>query len=1652
MDPQKAQEELAAFRKAGSALQRVRAAGGVVSGLLGRTIPAELRALLERTFAIEHPYQRRQQLIGHDVGKIFSRMGDAERRRVIEVLLPRLAPAVEAAWQGMARRPYQSSATRKPFRCPRAQEMLATVRGTWLIDLACLLGDYDRDVRWVAAWAPHVAGWSGADDIGWLLAGAIDAGGPAADEVLEILKASASGDHEIGQMGRHVTRALLCCSRPDAWEFVERLLLAAQRQEGLRQVILETIDEAHPDAFRRMLRLIADENLSRFSSVVRAFDTWFGFLWDGASSVAVDDVLARVRRFLEDADARAAALTAENAEDVYLALWTTAFGDVEAAIPQAVRRLDSPSAEIRFAATHLLVQAGWSSALPPLVRALGDPDLRVAARALDAFVGDVTQWVDGPALFAALEGLIGRLEKRTQAVEPILWPWTGRKLERTTVAAAMAANAEKLPAARMLPYLRDLDTYRREALLRQMAGLPPRWSREAPPKRKPLVGEVRAAVLDLLGDPSADVRGAAFEALQGAAPAEDETDRLVDLLSRKAADLRGAALGRLRTLPVPPLLACADRLLADGDELQRLAGLELLRDMAETQRAVPDARERAAAYRASHPNPAAAEQAHLDALLGAHEETVTRDDALGLIDPRSLRAWPGPVARSVSLDTPAARRALESLAGLVISHEQAEIRTKSGETKLLLEAARWSPGPGAVVPEGAEPLPLEGVWRDWLAHRPADTRDPDGLELLRVLLAPNESPVWGGPAAKRVVGTQPWSLGRSFLQLVTRWCLLWQAPDGGDALLVDGMETALAELKQRDFDAMAADAARGSHFYWNPHVQQPNAPSYARPVWTAQQWLHSLYWWRQVFPTGVAPERAVRLYGLLRWFQERSAGFGALEITFADFLGARRAGAAGADELVQLLAGRWSSRPFHRLLRDLSGRKPPRELADDAELMDAVERCRRRIVEIEARRGDREGPASTLAVQLRYSGGLETVSLALPALGKTPFARASNWRASGESRQATLSHLVLRSAPREDDTPEAFATWARTAKLRESRLVELAVYAPQWAGHVNHVLGWPGLESAVWWVQAHTKDDRGWDLKELKEEWAAEVSERTPLSAEDLTEGAVDVAWFHDAYGRLGAERWKMVDAAAKYASSAGGHTRAQLFARAMLGETTTGELLERIATSRHQDTVRALGLVPLQDGDEGKRDLLARYRRLQDFRRESRKFGSQRQASERRAADIAMANLARTAGYRDPQRLQWAMEREAVADLAHGPVAVERGDLRITLSIDADGVAELATSRVGKPLKSIPASLKDDAEVTELKERLQELRRQRSRVRGALEEAMIRGDRFTGAELRELLGHPILSPALSRLVFVGDEIAGYPAEDGLALRDAAGRPHPLGAGEPVRIAHPADLLERGGWSEWQRECFAAERVQPFKQLFRELYPITETERGADRSRRYAGHQVQPRQALALLGGRGWVAHPDEGVNRTFHEAGLTARLGFQEAFYTPADVEGLTLEEVIFTRGEAWKPVPLAEIPPRVFSEAMRDLDLVVSVAHRGAVDPEASASTVEMRAALLRETCTLLGLDNVEVQANHAVVRGALGTYSVHLGSAGAQVLPGAALFIVPVHAQHRGRLFLPFADDDPRTAEVLAKVLLLARDRKIQDPNILDQIRAAGLTGAV
>jgi hypothetical protein len=390
--------------------------------------------------------------------------------------------------------------------------------------------------------------------------------------------------------------------------------------------------------------------------------------------------------------------------------------------------------------------------------------------------------------------------------------------------------------------------------------------------------------------------------------------------------------------------------------------------------------------------------------------------------------------------------------------------------------------------------------------------------------------------------------------------------------------------------------------------------------------------------------------------------------------------------------------------------------------------------------------------------------------------------------------------------------------------------------------------------------------------------------------------------------------------------------------------------------------------------------------------------------------------------------------------------EVTVTLSINQLGEPEIKIIKGEKTLRSVPKILKKDPQIVNLQKRKRELKRQISRIRLSLEQAMCRGDYFNRVELKELFNHPVLTPMLRHLLFVGEDVIGYPVEKGAALQYHDGEYLRLGKMDTLRIAHSCDLYATQEWHHWQRECYKGERVQPFKQIFRELYLLTEAEMTEKTiSHRYSGHQVNPRQALALLGKRSWVNYPEEGVRRTFHEEGISAWLEFLQGFLTPAEVEGLTLEGVWFSRRGEFKRLPLNEIPPRLFSEVMRDLDLVVSVAHRGGVDPEASASTVEMRSSLIRETCSMLGIDNVRTEGRYALIDGSLASYNVNLGSAVVHQQPGGAVCIVPVHSQHRGRLFLPFVDNDPKTAEILSKVLLLARDTQIKDPTILEQILA-------
>jgi hypothetical protein len=730
-----------------------------------------------------------------------------------------------------------------------------------------------------------------------------------------------------------------------------------------------------------------------------------------------------------------------------------------------------------------------------------------------------------------------------------------------------------------------------------------------------------------------------------------------------------------------------------------------------------------------------------------------------------------------------------------------------------------------------------------------------------------------------------------------------------------------------------------------------------------------------------------------------------------------------------------------------------------------VDRCRDRILEIELVRGETPTVATRPALALRSLNGIAALVRICTEMNKGKLGRAGYaWNSDGETRASTLTHLLGITYPLADETPamltKAIAPLRKQGVLTDERLLELAFLAPQWLASVEEALGWKGLREGVYWYLAHMAYSAKGVLDQAEPMDSAEsddssrptrqasvfdriVAERTPLTDDQRRDGCVDVGWFRKAHAAVGAKRWQMIADAAKQASSPQQANKAEHLGQVVLGKASRAALVRDIRTKRLKHSVRLLGLLPLPQGAKRAPELVARYRVLTEYHRYARSLSAMTKPEAMRSVEIGMANLASTAGYPDALRMTWALEAEGLADLRQGTASATAEGVKVSLVIGEDHVPSVTYAKGGKPLKSCPASVRKNKKVSELLERASELKRQASRIKASLETMMCRGDEFTGSELCELAEHPLLWPQLSRLVLVGEGVLGYPDKQGRVLRDHAGVVEPVKKGERLRIAHPLDLYESKQWPAWQRDCFAAERVQPCKQVFRELYVLTKTERTDKvRSRRYAGQQIHPRQAMALFGARGWRTR--ESVEKVFHDAEILASVGFVHGWGSPLDVEGFTLDGISFYRRDQYEPVALADVPKRIFSEVMRDLDLVVSVAHRGGVDPEASASTVEMRISLLRETCALVGIKNVTFKSAHAIVKGKLADYSVHLGSGVVHRLPGGALWIVAVGAQHRGRLFLPFADDDPRTAEVISKVLLLARDESIQDPTILEQIQ--------
>ena len=100
----------------------------------------------------------------------------------------------------------------------------------------------------------------------------------------------------------------------------------------------------------------------------------------------------------------------------------------------------------------------------------------------------------------------------------------------------------------------------------------------------------------------------------------------------------------------------------------------------------------------------------------------------------------------------------------------------------------------------------------------------------------------------------------------------------------------------------------------------------------------------------------------------------------------------------------------------------------------------------------------------------------------------------------------------------------------------------------------------------------------------------------------------------------------------------------------------------------------------------------------------------------------------------------------------------------------------------------------------------------------------------------------ITKLVFMLGERSVYYGESG--FENPQGIKFNLSPDAKLRIAHPYDLYKNGDWAYYQKYIFDHQIKQPFKQVFRELYVMTEEEQEQEHSMRFSGNQIKPQRAV----------------------------------------------------------------------------------------------------------------------------------------------------------------------------------------------------------------
>lgn len=460
-----------------------------------------------------------------------------------------------------------------------------------------------------------------------------------------------------------------------------------------------------------------------------------------------------------------------------------------------------------------------------------------------------------------------------------------------------------------------------------------------------------------------------------------------------------------------------------------------------------------------------------------------------------------------------------------------------------------------------------------------------------------------------------------------------------------------------------------------------------------------------------------------------------------------------------------------------------------------------------------------------------------------------------------------------------------------------------------------------------------------------------------------------------------------------------------------------------------------------------------------------------------------------------------------------------VVLSIAGSGQGVIHyEDATGSTLSKLPAAIRKetgcDAILRRTRADAKQLSADMTLHRQRLERSWLTGQTWSWPIFEERwLLHPVLGWLARKQIWL-IAMPGKPLQtcmirqDGTLLAPNGNTIPPLSPDALLSLWHPLHAAESETIAQWRTTLAHLQILQPIRQAWRETYTITRSERETSpASYRYARRILNQAQVIQIGRQRGWrirtlTGHmpssesapwtfqvPAHGVYVEFRTGGVgdsknsdwsgvfTHVMTDRIRFCILKD-EGNWSYDGSKKLRETGTPVRLADIDRIVFSEVMRDVDLMVSTTTSNITfDPETLFSIPDLalwrrqsgleditlpkephfgnialgRRQFLEALLPELGMENaVTLEKHHALVNGKCYRYRIHLGSGDIMVLPQQRQLVVEDRKMASLRKSLPSyrpLHDDAQMDSILQKIVMLIRDDRIRDQSILDQLNALG-----